>query len=55
MVTFMGNKINTNNPINLARIGNFTKNAVKTFEHGILNEHNYLEKINKNQKNKNDN
>lgn len=46
----MSNKINTNNPINLARIGNFTKNAVKTFENGILNKHNYLEKINKNQK-----
>ena len=50
MVTFMNNKINTNTPVNLARIGNFTKNAVESFENSIVNEHNYLEKINKNKK-----
>ena len=48
----MSNKINTNTPVNLVRIGNFTKNAVETFENGIINEHNYLEKVNKNLKNK---
>jgi hypothetical protein len=52
MVTFMSNNINIKTPVDLAKIGNFTKNAVETFENGIINEHNYLEKVNKNLKNK---
>lgn len=48
----MSNNINIKTPVDLAKIGNFTKNAVKTFENGIINEHNYLEKVNKNLKNK---
>lgn len=48
----MSNNINIKTPLDLAKIGNFTKNAVETFENGIINEHNYLEKVNKNLKNK---
>ena len=44
----MSNNINIKTPVDLAKIGNFTKNAVETFENGIINEHNYLEKVNKN-------
>ena len=48
----MSNNINIKTPVDLAKNGNFTKNAVETFENGIINEHNYLEKVNKNLKNK---
>ena len=48
----MSNNINIKTPVDLAKIGKFTKNAVETFENGIINEHNYLEKVNKNLKNK---
>ncbi|MBM6819943.1 hypothetical protein H6A19_11460 [Clostridium saudiense] len=48
----MSNNINIKTPVDLAKIGNFTKNAVETFENGIINEHNYLKKVNKNLKNK---
>ncbi len=48
----MSNNINIKTPVDLAKIGNFTKNAIETFENGIINEHNYLEKVNKNLKNK---
>ena len=53
MVTIMSNTLHVNNPVDLARVGNFTKNAVESFENGIIKEHNYLEKVNKNLKNKN--
>ena len=48
----MSNNINIKTPVDLAKIGNFTKNAVETFENGIINEHNYLEKVDKNLKSK---
>lgn len=48
----MSNNINIKTPVDLAKIDNFTKNAIETFENGIINEHNYLEKVNKNLKNK---
>ena len=39
------NKQNKNTtPLDLSTIGNFTKNAIKSFENGIVNETNYLEK-----------
>lgn len=47
----MSNSSNNNNLSNLAKVGNFTKNAVQSFENGIVNEHNYLEKVNNNLKN----
>ena len=38
-----------NNDINdLSNVGNFTKFAVKSFEKGIVNEANFLQKVNKN-------
>lgn len=33
---------------NIAAVGNFTKNAVKTFESNIVNETDYLEEVKKN-------
>ena len=39
----MSNNLHVNNPVDLARVGNFTKNAVESFENGIIKEHNYLE------------
>ena len=53
MVTAMSNNLHVNNPSDLARVGNFTKNAVESFENSIVKEHNYLEKVDKNLKNKN--
>lgn len=49
----MSNNLHVNNPVGLAKIGNFTKNAVESFENGIVNEHDYLEKVDKNLHNKN--
>lgn len=54
----MSNKLHTSNPIDMYKIGNATKNAVQSFENGIVQEHNYLEKVNsslksRKQKNKN--
>lgn len=49
----MSNNINIKTPTDLARVGNFTKNDIESFENGIVNEHNYLEKVNRNLKNKN--
>lgn len=37
---------------NIARVGNFTKNAVENFEEHIVSEKNYLEKVNKDLKDK---
>lgn len=37
-----------NKGINLAKVGNFTKHAVKTFESNIVDQTNYLEKIKQN-------
>lgn len=39
---------NNNKGVNIAKVGNFTKNAVKTFESNIVDQTNYLEKIKKN-------
>lgn len=41
----MNNNIHINKQSDLTKIGNFTKNAVKSFENGIVNEHNFLEKV----------
>ncbi|MBX9138539.1 MULTISPECIES: hypothetical protein [unclassified Clostridium] len=49
----MSNNIHVNTPADLAKIGNFTKNAIESFENCIVNEHNYLEKVDKNLNNKN--
>ncbi|WP_294404185.1 hypothetical protein [uncultured Clostridium sp.] len=32
----------------LSNIGNFTKNAVENFEHNIISQKNYLEKVESN-------
>lgn len=47
----MSNK--KNSPINLYKLGHFTKNAVEEFEENIVSKHNYLESVNENLKNKN--
>lgn len=39
------------NKLNIYKIGNFTKDAVETFEENIVSQHNYLEKVDKNLKN----
>lgn len=44
----MSNNLNINKPSDLAKVGNFTKNAVESFENGIVNEHNFLEKVDNN-------
>lgn len=46
----MSKNVRPSNSSHLASIGNFTKHAVESFEEGIVNEHNYLEKTNKNLK-----
>lgn len=38
---------------NMKRAGNFTKNAIKTFENNIVNQTDYLEKVKKEEKNEN--
>ena len=43
---------NHNNYGNMAKVGNFTKNAIENFEENIVNQTDYLEKI-KNQIKKN--
>ena len=43
---FMGHKSNSDNFENMARVGNFTKNAVENFEKNIINKKNYLEEVN---------
>ena len=48
----MSKNVNSINSSHLASIGNFTKHAVESFEEGIVNEHNYLEKVDKNLKSK---
>lgn len=35
---------------NISRVGNFTKNAVKKFENNIVNQTNYIEKVESNRK-----
>ena len=37
-----------NTSIPISQISNFTKHAVESFEENIVNQHNYLEKINNN-------
>lgn len=41
----MTNKNLKNNSIPMSQVGNFTKNAVESFEKSIGNQHNYLEKV----------
>ena len=48
----MSKNVNSINSSHLASIGNFTKHAVESFEEGIVNEHNYFEKVYKNLKSK---
>lgn len=48
----MNNKENnTLKSVNLAAIGNYTKNAVENFEKNIVEETNYLEKVDNKLKN----
>lgn len=47
----MSNNINNKSAKDIASIGNFTKHAVQSFENGIVNEHNFLEKVDNNLKN----
>ena len=42
---FMAHKSNSDNFENMARVGNFTKNAVENFEENIVNKKNYLEEV----------
>lgn len=47
----------SNSKINLKALGNYTKNAVENFEENIINQTNYLEKVDnalKNEKNTDD-
>lgn len=37
--------------VNLKKVGNYTKKAVKTFENNIIKEKDYIEKVHKNLKN----
>ena len=46
----MSKNVNSIDSSRLASIGNFTKHAVESFEEGIVNKHNYLEKLIKNLK-----
>ncbi|ACD52086.1 MULTISPECIES: hypothetical protein [Clostridium] len=39
------NKINNNQFSNIAKLGHFTKNAVKDFEKNIVSQKDYLEKV----------
>lgn len=36
------------NSIPISQVGNFTKHAVENFEENIVNQHDYLEKVQKN-------
>ena len=42
----MAYKSNSEKFENMARVGNFTKNAVENFEENIVNKKNYLEEVN---------
>lgn len=46
---FMNN--DKNSPLELYKLGNFTKNAVEQFEENIVTKHNYLESVDANLKN----
>lgn len=35
--------------VNMAKVGNFTKNAIETFEENIVNQKDYLEKVKDNE------
>ncbi|MBM6861540.1 hypothetical protein H9X78_13895 [Clostridium saudiense] len=48
----MTNKNLNNNSIPISQVGNFTKHAIETFEKNIVNQHNYLEKVQNNLSNK---
>ena len=43
----MNPKGNEGKFFNMAKVGNFTKNAVENFEENIVNQENYLEKVKK--------
>ena len=40
---------------NMKKVGNFTKNAVESFENNIINQTNYLEKVKKEEEKSKDN
>lgn len=42
----MAHKSNSEKFENMARVENFTKNAVENFEENIVNKKNYLEEVN---------
>lgn len=44
---------NNNGKVNIAALGNYTKGAVKEFENNIVNQTDYLEKVDKNLKDDN--
>ena len=44
----MAHKSNSEKFENMARVGNFTKNAVENFEENIVNKKNYLEEVSSN-------
>ncbi|WP_291637840.1 hypothetical protein [Clostridium sp.] len=41
----MNEKDNQQKFINMKKVGNFTKNAVESFEENIVNQNDYLEKV----------
>lgn len=45
----MSNGNNSNKISNMAQVGNFTKNAVQSFEQSIISRKNYLEQVKENQ------
>lgn len=42
------NKKDSSSMMNMSKVGNYTKDAVKQFEENIVNKHNYLEEVNEN-------
>lgn len=40
------NKETNSSMINMAKVGNYTKGAIKQFEENIVSKENYLEKVN---------
>lgn len=44
----MAHKSDEQKIYNMARVGNFTKSAIESFEENIVNQTNYLEKIKNN-------
>jgi hypothetical protein len=38
-------KIKVNNGLTMVKIGNYTRSAIESFEENIVNQENYLEKV----------